>query len=63
MVDIPDLKSGGRIAVRVQVPPPGPTSIPLFAASYMIRCVAARTRIELVYMATPAGLEPANIAL
>ena len=24
MVDIPDLKSGGRMAVRVQVPPPAP---------------------------------------
>jgi len=29
----------------------------------MIRRVAARTRIEPVKMATPAGLEPANIAL
>ena len=24
MVDIPDLKSGGRMPVRVQVPPPAP---------------------------------------
>ena len=48
MVDIPDLKSGGRIAVRVQVPPPGPTSSPLLGTSRMIRLMAARTGIELV---------------
>jgi len=46
------------MAVRVQVPPPGPTSSPLLGTSCMIRHVAARTRIELVKMATPAGLEP-----
>ena len=63
LIDIPDLKSGGCIAVRVQVPPPGPTSSPLLGTSCMIRRVAARTRIEPVKMATPAGLEPANIAL
>lgn len=48
LIDIPDLKSGDRIAVRVQVPPSGPTSSPLLGTSYMIRRVAAHTRIELV---------------
>ena len=57
-VDIPDLKSEGRMSVRVQVPPPAPILGPLLGTSCMIRLMAVRTRIEPVKMATPAGLEP-----
>ena len=57
-VDIPDLKSEGRMTVRVQVPPPAPILGPLLGTSCMIRLMVVRTRIEPVKMATPAGLEP-----
>ena len=51
------------MAVRVQVPLSGPTSSSLLTVSCMNRRVASRTRIELVYMATPAGLEPVTLLL
>ena len=51
------------MAVRVQVPLSGPTSSSLLTVSCMNRRVASRTRIELVYMATPAGLEPVILLL
>ena len=55
MVDIPDLKSGGRMPVRVQVPPPAP-KLSLFI-SVLLGNFGKKREVGLYGLVTAEGVE------
>lgn len=55
MVDIPDLKSGGRMPVRVQVPPPAP-KLSIFI-SVLLGNFGKKREVGLYGLATAEGVE------
>ena len=54
MVDIPDLKSGGRMPVRVQVPPPAP-KLSIFISVLLGNI--EKLEVRLYGLATVEGVE------